>query len=60
MMSFQKEKKGRDITINNAGDEVLFSGIVGGSNGVGDISVTGALDLDANIADASYLSISEA
>ena len=50
----------RDITINNAGDEVLFSGIVGGSNGVGDISVTGALDLDANIADASSLSISQA
>ncbi|MDA9152023.1 autotransporter-associated beta strand repeat-containing protein [bacterium] len=48
----------RNLTINAGTGTTQFAGIVGGSSGVGDIDITGALDLNAAIANAASLSVS--
>ncbi|WP_440912141.1 autotransporter-associated beta strand repeat-containing protein [Candidatus Pelagibacter sp.] len=48
----------RNLTINSGTGTTQFAGIVGGTNGVGDIDITGALDLNAAISNASSLSVS--
>ncbi|MDC1078101.1 autotransporter-associated beta strand repeat-containing protein [Candidatus Pelagibacter sp.] len=48
----------RNLTINAGTGTIQFAGIVGGSSGVGDIDITGALDLNAAIANAASLSVS--
>jgi autotransporter-associated beta strand protein len=47
-----------DLTIGVGSSEVEFDGIVGGSVGLGNIAITGALDLDAAITSANLLSVS--
>jgi len=49
---------GANITIDSGTAATNFDGIVGGSAGVGDIALTGALDLDAAITDAESISVS--
>ncbi|MDC0974629.1 autotransporter-associated beta strand repeat-containing protein [Candidatus Pelagibacter sp.] len=48
----------RNLTINSGTGITQFAGIVGGTNGVGDIDITGALDLDAAISNASSVAVS--
>jgi autotransporter-associated beta strand protein len=48
----------RNLTINAGTGTTQFAGIVGGTNGVGDIDITGALDLNAAISNASSLTVS--
>ena len=48
----------RNLTINAGTGTTQFAGIVGGSSGVGDIDITGVLDLNAAIANAASLSVS--
>ena len=49
----------RNLTIDiGRGITQQVAGIVGGTNGVGDIDITGALDLNAAISNASSLSVS--
>uniref|UniRef100_UPI003F859C8F beta strand repeat-containing protein n=1 Tax=Candidatus Pelagibacter sp. TaxID=2024849 RepID=UPI003F859C8F len=43
----------RNLTISSGTGITQFAGIVGGTNGVGDIDITGALDLNAAISNAS-------
>ena len=52
----------RDLTVTTGGDTVHinFDGIVGGSQGLGAIALTGVLDLNAAIADANSLTVSGA
>ena len=51
---------GIDLTLDSGTAAVNFDGIVGGAvgGGVGDIAITGALDLDAAITDAETISVS--
>ena len=50
----------RNLTLATGGNstEINFDGIVGGSQAVGAIAITGALDLNAAITDATSLSVS--
>ncbi|MDA7780257.1 autotransporter-associated beta strand repeat-containing protein, partial [Candidatus Pelagibacter sp.] len=50
----------RNLTVTTGGNTVHinFDGIVGGSQGVGAIALTGVLDLNAAIADANSLTVS--
>ena len=52
----------RNLTVTTGGDTVHinFDGIVGGSQGLGAIAITGVLDLNAAIADANSLTVSGA
>jgi hypothetical protein len=46
----------RDLTV--AASQIEFDGEVGGTNGLNDIGITGALILDAAITDAATLTVS--
>ncbi|NCV17002.1 MAG: hypothetical protein EBV70_04755, partial [Actinobacteria bacterium] len=48
----------RALTLSVGSSEVEFNGVVGGSVGLGAIAITGALDLNAAITNASSLSVS--
>ncbi|MCI5053551.1 MAG: autotransporter-associated beta strand repeat-containing protein [Pelagibacteraceae bacterium] len=48
----------RNLTASVGTSEVQFDGIVGGTNSLGAIAITGALDLNAAISSASSLSVS--
>ena len=48
----------RNLNINTGTGTTQFAGIVGGTSGVGDIDITGALDLDAAISNASSVAVS--
>ena len=50
----------RNLTINTGGTTgtIQFGGLVGDTVGLGAISITGNLDLDANIVDAASLAVS--
>ena len=48
----------RNLNINTGTGTTQFAGIVGGTSGVGDIDITGALDLDAAISSASSIDVS--
>ena len=52
----------RNLTINTGGTTgtIQFGGLVGDTVGLGAISITGNLDLDANIVDAASLAVSGA
>ena len=52
----------RNLTINTGGTtgSIQFGGLVGDTVGLGAISITGNLDLDANIVDAASLAVSGA
>ena len=52
----------RNLTVTTGGNTVHinFDGIVGGSQGLGAIAITGVLDLNAAIADANSLTVSGA
>ena len=56
--TINSDGRARNLTINSGTGITQFAGIVGGTNGVGDIDITGALDLDAAISNASSVAVS--